>query len=78
MESHSPAEAMELAGNAFNGGVVSACLTSMMIAVPWPEVFAAPRLVESDCEGEPLEEQGESEDQAEDKSVSTVSTNSDL
>ena len=36
---------MDLAGNAFNGAVVAACLTALAMVAPWPEIF------EQDCEG---------------------------
>ena len=58
---------MELAGNAFSGGVVAACFTSIMAVVPWAEVFNAAR--------ESSEDDGEDEEEeSEDVVTSAVST----
>ena len=59
---------MELAGNAFNGVVVSACLTAMMIASPWTQVFCE---AESAAQGSLVGEEAESEVLHEDKVKTT-------
>ena len=40
-------EMMELAGNAFNGGVVAAALTTMMTTAPWHDIFGSSSCAES-------------------------------
>lgn len=47
-------ELMELAGNAFNGAVVSACLTATFCLAPWHEIFADPDGSCSDDGGESM------------------------
>lgn len=49
---------MQLAGNAFNGGVVSACLIACMTVMPWDDVHVPPDMsdVSEDLEGEESEE----------------------
>jgi len=53
-----PQDMMELAGNAFNACVVSACITSMMAVAPWSDIF------DSDRSGSTIaDEEGEEEEE---------------
>ena len=39
LQSYTPQDLMELAGNSFNGFVCCACITSLILAGPWDDLF---------------------------------------
>ena len=58
----SPADLMQLAGNAFNGGVVSACMIASKAVLPWSDLYRpSVEIVSDDAGGEESEEGEETE-----------------
>jgi alkylated DNA nucleotide flippase Atl1 len=64
-----PQDLMMLAGNAFNAGVVAACLTALLTTTPWADVMS--------CDGEsesPANEDAESAESVLDEELISCAT----